>query len=111
MADFEIKRNDTKPYFVANLTQNGSAYDLSGATSVKFIMKKDGGAQAKVNAVATIVNAVAGTVQYEWIAVDTDTAGSYLAEVEVVDAEGDVLTFPNGAVTPYFTVAITEDLG
>lgn len=111
MADFEIKRNDTKPYFIANLTQDGTAYNLTGATAVKFIMKKEGATTAKVNASATVVDGPAGTVQYKWAASDTDTEGHYYAEIEVTDDSLAVLTFPNGADAPYFTIIITEDLG
>lgn len=113
MADFIIKRNDTLPKLAATLTTDGAAYNLTGA-SVKLIMKVEGATTPKVNSAATIVDASAGKVEYLWddVAGDTDTEGLYDCEFEVTDANGDILTFPNGADgTNYFTVEIKEDLG
>ena len=111
MADFTLKRNDTRPKIQAQLTQDGNPYDLTGST-VKFIMKQDGAGSAKVDSAATIVDAANGDVEYAWSAVDTDTEGDYNAEWEVTDGSGDVLTFPNGHDTApqYITVEVVEDL-
>ena len=104
MADFTIKRNDTKPYLLGTLQANGAAYDLTGAT-VKFIMCADGAPLPKVDAPATITNPAGGMVQYNWIASDTDTEGVFNCEWEVTDSGGEILTFPNGGDgTDYFTV-------
>ena len=112
MADFTIKRNDTRPVIAAQLTQDGNPYDLTGAT-VKFLMKLPASGSPKVDASATIVNASNGDVEYAWIASDTDTEGEYDAEWEVTDGSGEVLTFPNGHDTApdYISVEVVEDLG
>lgn len=107
MADFTIKRNDTKPYLGAALLTNGNAYVLTGA-SVKFIMKLPGAAVPKVSAAATILDAATGLIEYRWVAADTDTEGVYDCEWQVTDSELKVITFPNAG---YFTVEVTEDLG
>lgn len=107
MADFTLKRNDTRPAFGAALLSNEVAYNLTGA-AVKFIMKADGSVTPKINAAAVILDAATGLVEYQWTVTDTDTEGLYNAEWEVTDAEGKVITFPNDS---YFTVEIVEDLG
>jgi hypothetical protein len=96
-----MKKNDTRPPVRAALKKVDDsadppilvAMDLSGASSVKFIMRRSGSAQAKVNADMTVLEAAEGTVQYDWQAGDTNTTGDYLCEVEVVDDEGGKWTF------------------
>ena len=93
---FQIKQNDTSPQLDAVLSDAaGVAIDL-GFGSVRFHMRRAGGAVV-IDAAATIVTAASGLVRYVWIAGDTDTAGSYQAEFEVTYADGAVETFPNSS--------------
>lgn len=93
-----IKQNDTSPNVRAAIkTVTGdpavaSAVNLTGAT-VKFIMRQHGSSTAKVDMAASLVVAADGTVQYEWLAADTDTVGEYLGEFEVTDTNSDVTTY------------------
>ncbi len=93
-----MKTNDTTPniravlYTVTGDPPTASVVNLTGAT-VKFIMRQSGVTAAKVDTAATIVLATSGTVQYEWVVADTDTAGDYMGEFEVTDSGSDVTTY------------------
>lgn len=106
-ADWYWKANDTAPAIEGQLTDSsGSPVDVTGA-SVTFIMKAVGGNTPKINAAATIVTAASGIVKYTPATGDTDTAGDYLAEFQVIFGDGSKETFPNPA---YLAVTITADL-
>lgn len=107
MADFTIKAHDRLPVIQAVLGTGGAEVNLTGATSVKFIMKPVSGSTVKVNSAATIVDPVAGLVQYDWLAIDTDTPGEYLAEWEVTWSGGKKQTFPT---LSYHSVNVNADL-
>ena len=103
---FEIKRNDLRPRFRVTLKSNGDPVDLTAATSAFFIMKT--GSTIKVNRGAmTFIDRPAGVVEYAWSSGNTDTAGTYNCEVEVLWGT-DPQTFPSKG---YFTVTIEDDLG
>lgn len=124
-----MKKNVTRPSVRATLSKVDDsvdppvlvAMDLSGAASVKFIMRRSGATQAKVNANMTVLEATAGTVEYVWQVGDTNVAGDYLCEVDVVDEEGGKWTFwdlrslneiTKGKSLPEpFIISIADDLG
>ena len=102
---FYIKQNDTSPSMLATLQDaNGVAVDLTGAT-VNFYMGNING--NVVTSTATIVNAEAGLVRYDWVALDTADSGMYQAEFEVIFIGGTKETFPNN---DYISVVIKPDL-
>lgn len=109
---FTMKRNDTRPVIEAQLLMpdpvdpsTNIAVDLTAASSVKFLMKKD--STLKVTAAATVVNAATGLVRYTWAVGDTDTSGTYNVEWEV-SWGSDKQTFPSDS---YLNVVIMDDLG
>lgn len=107
MSAFYIKQNDTVPSIRASLENgSGNAVDLIDAT-VNFHMRTIGGTAVTTDAAATVVNAASGIVQYDWLAADTDTIGSYQAEFEVTYPDGTVETFPNNG---YIRVEIIDDI-
>ena len=104
---FRIKTNDTGPVLSVTLTDaNGNGIGLAGA-SARFHMKAFGATSLKIDAPATIIDGVNGVVKYDWVAGDTDTAGTYYGEIEVTYGDATVETFPNNG---YFTIIIKEDL-
>ena len=110
MADFDLKANDTQPDFTVQLLQAGAAFDMSALSGVActFTMTAVAGGAAKVNKAAmTIDDAANGQISYSWAAADTDTDGTYEAEVEVTWTGGNILTFPTDG---YFDIDIEADL-
>lgn len=95
----EMFVGNRSPSLTGTITVNGAPFDLSGST-VKLQMRLASGSVLKVDSPATIVNAVAGQVQYNWAALDVDTQGDYAAWWRV--------TLPNTLVqdSPEFEVAI-----
>lgn len=103
---FEIKRNDRRPRWRVQLTENGNPADLTGAVGARFIMKSSTALKVNRQPMA-IINAATGVVEYAWGATDTDTAGDFNAEVEVDWGAGETQTFPSKG---YFAISITGDL-
>ena len=105
---FHIKQNDTSPSIRATLKDgDGTVINLTDA-SVRFHMRTVGGTSTKTDSAASIVSpATSGIVQYDWVAADTDTVGSYQAEFEVTYGDNSIETFPNNG---YIRVEITDDI-
>lgn len=109
---FTIKENDLLPVLSATLRDANGAVDLSGATSVTFLMNIRKGGTTKVSGTCSILqvgdgsDGSKGMVQYAWVDTDTDVPGTYNAEFEV-DFAGKKLTFPNDS---YAVVQILPDL-
>jgi hypothetical protein len=107
MANFTMRENDTLPIIGATLSDPNGIIDLTGA-SVAFHMNVAKGGTPKVNAAASIVgDPTLGVVEYAWIAIDTDSPGTYNCEWEVTFANGKILSCPNDS---YDTVTILADL-
>lgn len=103
---YEIKRNDLRPYWRVQLTQNGLPADITGNVGVVFTMKQ--GSTLKVNKEAMdVIDDGTGVVEYQWQTGDTDTSGTYNVEVEVDWGGGATQTFPSKG---YFIVEISDDL-
>lgn len=101
MSTFFLKRNDTSPSIVYDLSMSDGPVDLTGAT-VRFYMGK------VVDSEADVLDAEAGRVEYVWQEGDSSRSGLYRAEWEVVFADGTKQTFPNDS---YIRVRVVPDLG
>jgi hypothetical protein len=89
------------PSLSDTLKVDNVAFDLTGST-VKFKMRLESSATLKVDTAATIVAPTAGTVRYDWAAIDVDTGGDYLGWWEV--------TLPGGKLqdTPRFSIRVLD---
>lgn len=105
---FYIKQNDTSPALRRTLSTSDGAINLTGAVVRFHMTKRPGVDPLKVDAVATIVSAAEGVVEYPWSVGDTDTAGNFEAEFEITFADGSVETVPN---TENIRISIFADLG
>lgn len=113
-ADFTLKANDLLPSLQGVTASKGAPVDLSGATSVRFIMRAADSAFApvagapKVNATAVAVApATSGVLRYDWAVGDTATPGNYVGEFQVTFPGTKPQTFPT---TSYITIQILADL-
>ncbi len=110
---FKIKQGDRRPSFVVALLDNygeptEAAVNLTTAGTAYFNMRLGVGGAIKINrGVATITTPATGVVTYAWGASDTDTAGTFQAEIEVLWADGKAETFPNDG---YWDVVIADDI-
>ena len=89
------KQNDTAPAIAEQLLDGTGAPVVLTGGSIKFMMWGQGDAAVKVNATATITDAVLGKVSYTPSSTDTNTVGDFLAEWEVTFGGGAKETFPN----------------
>lgn len=104
--DFEIPKGRLLPILTATLTDANGAINLTGAT-VRFQMRLPGSSTLKVDAAATVVNAVAGQVSYAWQGTDTDTPALYVAWFEVTYSGPKPLNAPE----PPLVIEVTRGAG
>lgn len=93
--EFHLTVGDTGRDLTATLTgADGTPQDLTD-TTVRFKMgeNKVGGAQV-VDAVAIVLDALAGRVRYQWAANDVDTPGEYRGQF-IVTRLGRQVSFPS----------------
>lgn len=110
MATFSIKEGDTSPSI--SYTLSPETVILTGATVVFNMVDRAGVAKISRGSCSITDNGdgtATGTptVQYNWTADDTDTAGLYRAEFEVTYSDSTVETFPN---SDFIAVNVTKDL-
>ena len=114
MADFDIKRGDTYPFFQALLEDKNGPVDLTGA-EVRLLLKTKGTTPTiVVNQIMTIVTDQLDNpdgpynVEYEWAPADTASVQDLDGEIQVTWGDGEITSFPK---TGFFSVSVTPDLG
>jgi hypothetical protein len=112
---FTLKQNDRRPHFVVALKDNygeatEAAVDLTDATAAVFNMRSQGGTALKVDRGSCEISETpaTGEVTYAWGTIDTNTVGTFDAEIEITWSDGKAETFPNN---DYWEVEIVDDLG
>lgn len=104
---FTLKRGDTLPSFEARLIHpDGTPVTFAAGDSAEFFMKPASGA-LKVNGAAVTLTQGSNVATYAWQGTDTDTAGTYTAEIVVTFADGNIMTWPNEG---FWTVNINADI-
>lgn len=105
---FVIKRHARRPYLRILLKDSeGVAFDLTGASSATFLMYDSTGT-VKVNSPAVLESPLTtGVVKYQWGATDTNTAGEFRGEFDILYTGGEKLTVP---VKGNLAIRIYEDL-
>ena len=104
MQTFEIKRGATWPSLGATigLDRNGNLTDCT----VQFRMSQQDGTVV-IDASATIISEVLGTVEYVWQAGNTETPGNFWAEFWTSLPTGEVVKLP---VDEFINIVIVDDL-
>lgn len=110
---FTIKQHDLLPSLVVTLLDDDTAVDLTTAISARFLMRSLA-TGLKVSALMSVLDQTdadnLGKVSYDWQALDTDTVGTYNAEVEIIWPGDRPQTFPAAKTLKYFKVVIQNDL-
>jgi hypothetical protein len=104
-----MKRHDTRPTLLLRLRDvDGAVANLTGATA-RFLMRQQNVVPVvvKVDREMDIIDPEDGVVRLLWNPEDTDTAGTFDAEVEVTYSDGKTKTYPNHT---YDTITIVEDI-
>lgn len=101
-----MKKGDLKPDLEILCTDDGVPVDLTTATSVQVVCRREGATSALFTRTGT--GSAVGIVTYAWQAGDTDTVGRLLFEVKVTWPSSKPQRFPP---VSYLAVDITDNLG
>lgn len=89
--NFKIVEDNTAPDYVITCTRDGTAINLSSATSVVLIIKsKSSNTITQAGKAATITTPASGVITYTADATDFPSAGVYVADVKVTYSGGGV---------------------
>lgn len=105
---FTIKQNDLRPNLPFQLFQADGVtpLNLTAATSVSLAVRSKGGA-VKFKKACTLVTPASGLGYYDWADDDTDTAGQFEYEFEILWNDGSPQTVP---VDKYLELTIVDDI-
>jgi hypothetical protein len=107
--EFLMKQGDLLPLLAYALVMpDGTPADLDGADVFFNMARASDGVTVLARAPVTVPDPASNEVVYEWQPADTEDAGRFNAEFEVVFANGRPLTFP---ARGYIPIVISPDLG
>jgi hypothetical protein len=89
--NFKIVEDNTAPDYVITCTRDGTAIDLSSATTVTLIIKRKSDntiTQSGKNAIIT--TPASGVITYTADATDFPSAGIYVADIKVTYSGGGI---------------------
>jgi hypothetical protein len=92
-----VKQGDLFPTVLTTVRdENGAVVNLTGATNIKFSMRKSRDPSSiKVDqAAGTLVDGPNGKIGYTWVGSDTDTPGTYEGEFRVTPSSGSPFRVP-----------------
>ena len=99
-----VKQGDLFPPVITTVKDElGAVVDLTGATAIKFSMRKSRDPTSiKLNLATGALNGSGsdGKVKYQWVGTDTDTPGTYEAEFRVTPASGNPFRVPTDGYIP-----------
>jgi hypothetical protein len=101
----EVRRGDDARIFGEQLLIGTTPINLSGS-SVTLVLH-DPSTSTTTRRTATVTSAVSGSVQYQFVEADVETAGTKLMEWEIINSAGKELTIPT---TGYYVLDIINDL-
>lgn len=107
---FIMKRGDLRPNLPFQIFQadGETPLDLTTVESISLAMRhKAGDPPLDFKKECVIADAENGLGYYEWVDGDTDTAGEYEYEFEIIWSDGDPQTVP---VDSYFELVIIQDV-
>lgn len=114
MAPIAHFKGNRSPSLTDTISIDGVPFDLTSST-VKLKMRAEGSSTLKVDTAATIVTPAAGTVRYDWAALDVDTAGDFLFWWEVTTAgktqdtpEFEIVFLEHAPLAPDIYVQVEE---
>lgn len=112
-ANVYMKRGDTSPPIEKTLTgADDLPADLNDINAVTFFMRPFRGKREDAVVLGGTTDVVGdpteGNVKYTWADGDTDVAGIYFGEFEVIYVDDSRETFPNAT---YIVIQVTDDIG
>lgn len=84
----QLKQGDLAPTLRVDLNA-----DVTGATT-KQVKYRRRHTTTVITKTLTVVDAPTGVLEYQWLATETDTAGTYQGEAVITFASGAVQRFP-----------------
>jgi hypothetical protein len=100
--NLDMKRGDTAPNLVLNLTDGSTPVDLSAAAEIRVVIRF--GAKLISRSVDGSSN---GQIVMRWQDGDLDQSGVYTGEVEVTWSDGTIQTWP---AQGNFFVTVRDDI-